>query len=594
MFVDLVNTSLLFGALLLLGALMLGAWTSRWGVPSLLVFLLVGMMAGEDGVGGIVFDDHRLSFVVGNLALAVILLDGGLRTRVASFRVAFRPALALATVGVVLTALAVAAGAWVLFGLDWRLALLLGAIVGSTDAAAVFALLKSSGVRLNERVASTLEVESGINDPMAVFLTVTLIAIVTAALQPTVPGLGLAFAQQFGVGLGAGLALGFPLSALVQRARLGDGLNALLVCAGGVTVFASANLLGGSGFLAVYLVGLICGNRRAHVSDGTLRAMDGLAWLAQAGMFLLLGLLVTPSQVLDHALPAFLLALLLMLVARPLAVALCLAPMDFSRREVAFISWVGLRGAVPIVLAIFPLLYGVDEARLLFNVAFVIVLVSLVVQGATIAGAARLLQVALPARVEPVARMPVAVHARGVPIQEVVQFDLPARHPWIGANAAQLELPSGTRLVGVLRGPQTLLPGGTEALRAGDALLFVAAEIELDRLNDLLTPAPQPAAATPAVPPPLRFVFGGDTALTDVLALYAPAQAVAAQPGVTLEQVIREIRPEPVEGDEVLAYGVRLTVATMEGPQILRVTLTLPASVRPDDENAAQGGSAPT
>ena len=578
MFVDLVNTWLFVGALLLLAALVLGAWTSRWGIPSLLIFLLVGMLAGEDGLGGVMFDDHRLSFVVGNLALAVILLDGGLRTRVASFRVAFRPALVLATAGVALTALLLAGGALLLFDLDWRLALLLGAIVSSTDAAAVFALLKSSGVRLNDRVASTLEVESGVNDPMAVFLTVTLIGIATATLQPAVGSLVMAFVQQFGVGLAAGLVLGFPLSTLIERVRLGDGLNALLVSAGGVAIFAATNSLGGSGFLAVYLAGLICGNRRAHASDGTLRAMDGLAWLSQAGMFLLLGLLATPSQVLDHAAPALGLALLLMLVARPLAVALCLAPMDFSRREVTFISWVGLRGAVPIVLAIFPLLYGVPQARLLFDVAFMIVLASLLVQGTTIALAARALKVALPARADPVARMPVAASARGTPAKEILRFDLPAVHAWVDANPVQLELPAATTLVGVLRAGRVHPPPTAGALCAGDGLLFVAAEPDIDRLTELLSAVPVRATEVEAAPPPLRFMLSGDAALADVLMLYAPTHAAEAPSGVTLEAVIRGFRPEPVEGDEVVAYGVRLTVTGMDGRRIARVALTIPSN----------------
>jgi len=569
-YIDLVNQWLLFGALLLLAALMLGAWTSRWGIPSLLVFLLVGMLAGEDGPGGIDFDDHRLSFAVGNLALAVILLDGGLRTRVASFRVAFKPALLLATAGVALTALVVAAGAVLLFGLDWRLALLLGAIVGSTDAAAVFALLKASGVRLSERIGSTLEVESGVNDPMAVFLTVTLIGVVTSTLEPSAAGLSIEFLRQFGLGLVAGVVLGFPLSALAHRARLGDGLSALLICAGGVAIFAATNRIGGSGFLAVYLVGLICGNRRMHASDGTLRAMDGLAWLAQAGMFLLLGLLASPSQVLANAVPALALAAWLMLVARPLAVALCLAPMDFSRREMAFVSWVGLRGAVPIVLAIFPLLYGVPQARLLFDVVFMIVLASLLVQGTSIALTARRLRIALPARAEAVARMPLDLTDRGEP-HEALQYRLPAAHAWIGAAATQLELPQATRLLGVLRAGRAHAPASAGPLCAGDGLLFVAPDEELERLDDLLAEAPPPSSAVP----PLRFVFTGDTLLADVLALYAPSRAGEAPADQTLEAAVLRARPAPVEGDEIETCGVRLAVTAMEGGRIAKVALIL-------------------
>ena len=581
MFIELVNKWLFLGALLLLVALMLGAWSSRFGVPSLLVFLVVGMLAGEDGPGGIDFDDHRLSFLVGNVALAVILLDGGLRTRVASFRVAFRPALALATVGVALTALLVAAAAWWLFDIDWRLALLMGAIVGSTDAAAVFALLKASGVRLNERLASTLEVESGVNDPMAVFMTVTLIGIVTATLTPRAGPLLLEFVQQFGVGLAAGLALGFPLSHLAQRLRLNDGLNALLLTAGGVSIFAATNSLGGSGFLAVYLAGLICGNRRMHASDGTMRAMDGLAWLSQAGMFLLLGLLVTPSDLLSHALPALALALFLMFVARPLAVALCLTPMDFPRREVAFVGWVGLRGAVPIVLAIFPLLYEVPQAWLIFDVAFVIVLASLVVQGTTIALAARALKVVLPSRAEPSVRVALDA-APGRAAQELLQFSLPAEHAWVGAAADAIELPVSARLVGVLRQGDTLLPAPAGALAAGDGLLFIAAEADLDRLNELLTAAPRREAAGVAPPAAaLRFVLSGDAQLADVLMLYAPAQAAAVPADLTLAQAIRATRPAPVEGDDTVVYGVRLTVAAMDGGRIGKVALTVEPGAPP-------------
>ncbi|MCU0949708.1 MAG: potassium/proton antiporter [Burkholderiaceae bacterium] len=574
MFIDLVNKGLFFGALLLLAALTLGAWSSRFGVPSLLVFLVVGMLAGEDGPGGVVFDDHRLSFIVGNLALAVILLDGGLRTRVASFRVAFRPALVLATVGVALTALLVAAAAWWLFRIDWRLALLMGAIVGSTDAAAVFALLKASGVRLNERLASTLEVESGVNDPMAVFMTVTLIGIITATLTPRVGPLAFEFAQQFGVGLAAGLALGFPLSHLAQRLRLTDGLNALLLTAGGVSIFAATNSLGGSGFLAVYLAGLICGNRRMHASDGTMRAMDGLAWLSQAGMFLLLGLLVTPSELVSRALPALALALFLMFVARPLTVALCLAPMDFSRREVAFVGWVGLRGAVPIVLAIFPLLHEVPQAWLIFDVAFVIVLASLLVQGTTIALAARALRVALPTRAEP--RVRAALEVSGGRGQELLQFALPTDHAWVGAAADAIELPAGARLVGVLRRGDALLPSPAGALQADDGLLFIAAESELDRLNELLTAAPRrPYVRAAVAPAALRFVLSADALLSDVLMLYAPARAASVPVDLTLAQAIVATRPSPVEGDDAELYGVRLTVAAMEGARISKVALTV-------------------
>jgi potassium/hydrogen antiporter len=402
--VDFLNVPLLAAAVLAFASVLAGLLSARIGFSFLLVFLLAGVLAGEDGPGGYVFNDVRLSFWVGNVALAVILLDGGLRTAFATFRTGLRPASVLATAGVVLSALLTAAAAVWLLQLDWGTALLLGAIVGSTDAAAVFALLTRSGVTLNERVAATLEIESGVNDPMAVYMTTALIALLAAgaaSLQgpSTAVTLATAFAQQFGWGTLVGLFCGFAGAALLNRVAArdaGGGVLALLVVAAGLSVFAGTGLLGGSGFLAVYLFGLILANRATQAVALTLPPLDGYAWLAQAGMFLLLGLLATPSRLVESIGPALGVAAVLMFVARPLAVWLCLLPFHFSARETAFIAWVGLRGAVPIVLAMFPLLAGTPHAVLLFDVAFVVVLVSLLVQGSTIGWLARRLGVALP------------------------------------------------------------------------------------------------------------------------------------------------------------------------------------------------------
>jgi potassium/hydrogen antiporter len=398
---DFVNLPLLAVAALVFLSVLTGLFSARIGLSFLLVFLLAGIVAGEDGPGGYRFDDFRLSFWVGNLALAVILLDGGLRTAYATFRTGLRPASVLATVGVVTCAgITAVAGVWFV-GLDWRTAWLLGAIVGSTDAAAVFALLTRSGVTLNERVAATLEIESGVNDPMAVYLTLALIALIApgADAGSTWSLMAMAFVQQFGWGAAAGVAGGFAMAALLRRVAsrdTGGGILALLVAAGGLSTFAATGLLGGSGFLAVYLFGLIVANRAAEAVAPTLAAMDGYAWLAQAGMFLLLGLLVTPSTMLHSVGPGLAVALTLIFVARPLAVWLCLRPFRFTPQETWFIAWVGLRGAVPIVLALFPLLAGTPQASLLFNLAFVVVLASLLTQGTTIGFVARKLGVALP------------------------------------------------------------------------------------------------------------------------------------------------------------------------------------------------------
>jgi cell volume regulation protein A len=322
-----------------------------------------------------------------------------------TFRTGLRPSLLLATVGVVLcTAITGAAAHWLL-GLSWPLALLVGAIVGSTDAAAVFSLLKSSGVTLNERVAATLEIESGMNDPMAVYLTLTFIGIALALSSGDNNAVSagdvlISLLQQFGWGAVLGLGCGWALAELLKRLGRGSdgggGIRALLVVSGGLTVFAGTTWFGGSGFLAVYMMGVVVGNRARRQVRPSLSAMDGYAWLSQAGMFLLLGLLVTPTDLLRTLWPALGVSLVLMLVARPISVWLCLAPLHFNAREITFISWVGLRGAVPIVLAVFPVMAGVQGAQTFFNVAFVVVLTSLLLQGSTIAWSARRLGVTLP------------------------------------------------------------------------------------------------------------------------------------------------------------------------------------------------------
>ncbi|MBD3892475.1 potassium/proton antiporter [Hydrogenophaga sp.] len=422
-----------------------GVFSARLGFSFLLIFLLAGMLAGIEGPGGFAFGDFHLSFWVGNVALVVILLDGGLRTEQAAFRTGLKPAALLATLGVMLTAAITGAAAHWLLGLPWPLALLLGAIVGSTDAAAVFALLKSSGVALNERVATTLEIESGLNDPMAVYLTLFFIAIALAYSSGGSSGLDAlgvlrSLLEQFGWGALLGVASGFALAELLKRlgrgADGGGGIRALLLVSSGVAVFGLTTWMGGSGFLAVYLLGLCTGIRARRQVRPALSAMDGYAWLAQAGMFLLLGLLVTPSELLNTLWPALGVSLVLMLVARPLSVWLCLAPLHFNWHEITFISWVGLRGAVPIVLAVFPLMAGVPGAQIFFNVAFVVVLASLVLQGSTIAWSARQLGVALPDPDD-------TAHARRVfgdfvldantPLQDLCAFyDLP-----LPANAQQ-------------------------------------------------------------------------------------------------------------------------------------------------------------
>jgi len=395
------NLLLLAGGLLVFMSLMAGVISTRLGLSFLLVFLVAGMLVGVDGPGGIKFDNPLLSAWVGNAALAIILLEGGVSTPLKTFRQGLVPAALLASPGVVLTAAMVGAVAMAVMQVDWRYGLLLGAIVGSTDAAAVFSLLRQSGLRLNQRVSAVLELESGMNDPMAVFLVLALIAVIksNAGFAEVITLLIRQVGFGAACGLLGGLGVAWLLRRVTQRAELPaaqGGLLSLIVVSGGVSVFALAGLLEGSGFLAVYLFGLCIRERAEEAAHAASTALDGFAWAAQATMFLLLGLLVSPHQLLVTLWPTLAVAGMLMFVARPLAVWLCLLPLRFSHRQSLFIGWVGLRGAVPIVLALFPLLAELPDSYRFFNVAFAVVLASLLFQGVTLSTVAKRLGVVEP------------------------------------------------------------------------------------------------------------------------------------------------------------------------------------------------------
>ena len=392
---ELTNTIILAVGALLFVSILASKLSSRLGLPLLLIFLVLGMLVGENGPGGIQFDDFQTSFLIGNIALAIILLDGGLRTNFNTFRVALYPAISLATVGVLLTAGLVAIFAVYILGIDWKYSLLLGAIVGSTDAAAVFSLLRQNRIRLSTRMQATLEIESGANDPMAVFLVISVFAWFAVGAQLTVIQLLWNFIHHFSVGVIAGISGGLLLTAILNKLRLAEELNALLIFSGGLALFAMTNMLGGSGFMAIYLAGVFIGNKSNIATKEMFSIMDTFAWLSQAGMFFVLGLLVTPSKLLLDLPSAAAIAAFLMLIARPIAIWLSLLPFRFAAKEVCFIGWVGLRGAVPIVLAMFPIMNGTEHSFLFFHVAFVVVLMSLLIQGTTVAWSARLCQVSI-------------------------------------------------------------------------------------------------------------------------------------------------------------------------------------------------------
>jgi potassium/hydrogen antiporter len=464
---DSVSLTILLGAVIILAGILSSLIALRFGAPLLLAFLVVGMLAGKAGPGGIHFDDVRLVYTVGSMALALILFDGGLRTRLQTFRSVLAPAGTLATVGVLLTAALTAPIAMFSLGLNVTEGLLVGAMVGSTDAAAVFFLIHTRGLRLRPRVAATLEVESATNDPFAVFLTIELVEVLLVGDQPWTSVAGM-LAEQALVGAAIGVVGGRAIVITLNRVALPQGLHAPFVTTAALVIFAFAAVLHASGFLAAYLAGLIVGNRptRAH---GTLVVfLDAVTWLAQIVMFVLLGLLAWPGRLASSLGPGLMIAAGLMFLVRPAAVFACLTPFAFPWRDTLFISWVGLRGAVGIFLASIPLLVQMPRAQLYFDIVFVVVVVSLLVQGWTLAAAARALGIAFPRRERIVRR--VELDLPGQLAQELVGYAVEDNSPYLRRGV----IPAWAKPTLVIRDERVLTAAEAGRAQRGDYVYVLA------------------------------------------------------------------------------------------------------------------------
>jgi cell volume regulation protein A len=490
-----IDAILLVAAALLLLSVVASKTSGRLGVPALLVFLAIGMLAGSDGPGGIAFDDPWLAQSLGVVALALILYAGGLDTDWRTVRPMLREGVALATLGVLLTAGILGGLVHLLLGYSLLEGWLLGAIVSSTDAAAVFAVLRARNVRLTHRLKSLLELESGSNDPMAVFLTVSAIHLLLSPEPSRMVGtIALDFVVQMSAGAATGYLVGRGTVLLVNRLRLEyEGLYPVLTLSLVLLTYGASEALGGNGFLAVYVAGLVAGNSDFLHKRSLVRFHDGLAWLMQIVMFLALGLLVFPSRLVTVAGAGLVTALVLMLLARPVSVFLVLAPSRLSLREKTLVAWVGLRGAVPIVLATFPLLAGVPSADDLFDLVFFVVLASVALQGPSIPAVARWLGVEAPPDERPQEVPPVMA---GSPRGRLEEMQVGAASGAVGRRILDLGIPRGALVVLLRRGDEVIIPDGGTGLHEGDRLVVLADESILPGIRRLVRGAGDGATGT--------------------------------------------------------------------------------------------------
>src|SRR3954452_2327571 len=564
---DSVSIAILLGAVLIMAGILSSLLALRFGAPLLLVFLIIGMLAGDSGLGGLQFDDVRSTYLVGSVALALILFDGGLRTRFQSIRTVLAPSMGLATIGVLLTALITAPVARFVLDLNWTEALLVGAVVASTDAAAVFLLVHAQGLRLRPRVGATLEAESGSNDPFAVFLTLMLVEFISVG-QSSAGHVMWELAREGLVGAVIGFTGGRLVVIALNRVALPQGLHAPFVTTAALVIFGTAQIAHASGFLAVYLAGITIGSRPPRAHNSVVPFLAAATWRAQIVMFVLLGLLVSPQRLGSSIGPAVLIAIVLMLVARPLAVFLCLAPFRFNWREKSFIAWTGLRGAVAIFLASIPMLVGLSKAYLYFDVAFVVVIISLLLQGWTLAPAARKLHVALP-RAERGPRR-VELDLPGQLEQQLVGYSVRPKSLYSRRGL----IPSWSKPTLVIHDQRILSPAEADPIVPGDYIYLLAPPEKAEALDrffvDMLpgsTPDPHLLG---------DFMVSGEHTLGELAEFYGVA-VDEEQAKLTLSDYFDiHLDRAPKEGAELVLDSIVLVARSLGGGRVNVVGLRLP------------------
>src|SRR6195952_3669982 len=554
---DSVSIAILLGAVLVMAGILSSLLALRFGAPLLLVFLFIGMLAGDAGPGQLRFDDVRTTYLVGSVALALILFDGGLRTRFQSIRTVLAPSLALATIGVLLTALITAPVARYALDLNWTEALLVGA----------------QGLRLRPRVGATLEVESGTNDPFAVFLTLMLVELISIG-ESSVAHVVLEFIREAVLGAIAGIAGGRLVVLALNRVALPQGLHAPFVATAALVIFGGAQIAHASGFLAVYLAGIIIGNRPTRAHNSVVTFLDAATWLAQIVMFVLLGLLVSPQRLLGSVVPAVVVALVLMLVARPVAVFPCLAPFQFNWREKIFIAWVGLRGAVAIFLASIPMLVGLSKAYLYFDVAFVVVIISLLAQGWTLTVAARRLHVALP-RTDKGPRR-IELDLPGQLEQQLVGYSVRPKTLYLRRGL----IPSRSKPTLVIRDQRILSPAEADPILAGDYLYLLAPPEKAEALDRFFVDMAPSSAPDPHLLG--DFTVLGEHTLGELAEIYG-VTVDEEQAKLTLADYFDiHLDRAPKEGAELALDSIVLVARNIGGGRVNVVGLRLPE----DEEDA--------